>query len=138
MKSIAALALLVVACASVGLLVCGGDVLEVSLFGGLPVGNAVAALAVTSVAGIPMLLSARGTVLRRVAFASFCGALAWLPVSIALAGNTALNFSGWRGSAWLIFSLVIHLVVVCVLLWACVARMLAMVKRSGADSRSTN
>jgi len=77
-------------------------------------------------------------VLRRVAFASFCGALAWLPVSIALAGNTALNFSGWRGSAWLIFSLVIHLVVVCVLLWACVARMLAMVKRSGADSRAAN
>lgn len=138
MKSIAALALLMVACASVGLLVCGGDVLEVGLVGGLPMGNAVAALAVTSIAGIPMLLSTRGTLLRRVAIASFCGALAWLPVSIALAGNTALNFSGWRGSAWLVFSLVLHFVVVCVLLLAFAVRMLAMFRRSGAGSRAAN
>ena len=95
MKSIAALALLVVACASVGLLVCGGDVLEVSLFGGLPVGNAVAALAVTSVAGIPMLLSARGTVLPLPLFAArslgfpFQSCLRVTPHSISVAGEAA-------------------------------------------------
>jgi hypothetical protein len=58
--------------------------------------------------------------------------VAWLPISIALAGNLALNFTSWRGSAWLGFSLVVHFAVLGTLAWALVGRLLAMRRRTNA------
>ncbi|MFC3550472.1 hypothetical protein ACFOLC_05530 [Lysobacter cavernae] len=57
-------------------------------------------------------------------------AVAWLPGSIALAGNLALNFSGGRGFAWMTFSLVAVCTATCSLAWAVVACWLAARRRA--------
>lgn len=132
MKGLAALALLAVAAASVALLASGSARLGDVLPGGLPLGNAVAALGLVCAAAVPVLLGAPGSALRRAGLAVLVAAAAWLPVSVALAGNLALNFGGWRGSAWLGFSLVVHLAVLCVLAWALIVRLVAMWKPAGA------
>ena len=132
MKGLLALALLAVAVASVALLMSGADYLDSVLFGKLPTGNAVAALGLLALASVPVLLSTAGSLLRRAALATLCGAAVWLPVSIALAGNLALNFTGWRGSVWLGFSLIIHVAALCVLVWAVVGRLLAARRPAGA------
>lgn len=132
MKGLTALALLAIAVVSVASLVSGADSLESVLPGGLPAGNAIAALGLIAGAGVPVLLSAPGSVLRKAALVTLGTAVMWLPVSIGLAGNLALNFTGWRGSAWLGFSLVIHLIVLCTLAWVLVDRLLAMRRRTRA------
>ncbi len=132
MKALPALALLAIALASVASLVSGAGYLESVLPGGLPVGNAVAALGLASAAGVPVLLSNPGSALRVAALTVLGAAVAWLPASIALAGNLALNFTGWRGSIWLAFSLVIHLAVVCTLGWALIGRLLTLRRRASA------
>jgi hypothetical protein len=132
MKDLTALALLAIAVVSVASLVSGAGYLEVVLPGGLPAGNAVAALGLVSAAGVPVLLSAPRSALRAAALITLGAAAAWLPASIALAGNLALNFTGWRGSTWLGFSLVIHLTVLCTLAWALVGRLLIMRRRASA------
>lgn len=76
--------------------------------------------------------SKRGTALRTVSLASLVAAAAWLPVSIALAGNLELNFDGGRGFAWLIFSLGVAAGVFGTLAWALAAALLA--RRSGAGA----
>jgi hypothetical protein len=112
--------------------VSGAGYLEAVLPGGLPVGNAVAALGLVAAAGVPVLLSQPGSTLRVAALLTLCAAVAWLPISIALAGNLALNFTSWRGSAWLGFSLVVHFAVLGTLAWALVGRLLAMRRRTNA------
>lgn len=104
MKGLLALALLAVAGASMASLVPGAGYLGVALPGGLPLGNAIAAL------GLVCLARA----------------------SVALAGNLLLNFAGWRGSVWLGFSLVIHVAALCTLAWALTSRWLAMLRRASA------
>lgn len=93
-----------VAIGSIVALLSGGSFLEWTLPGGLPVGNALVVAALCSLAGAAMALSREGTFARYFAVASLIAAAAWLPVSISLAGNLALNFSGSRGQAWIWFS----------------------------------
>ncbi|WP_407353271.1 hypothetical protein [Luteimonas sp. R10] len=119
---IAAAILLVGAGAAFLLLVGGASFLERPLPGGLPLGNATAAFGLCALAGAPLALSARGTALRGVAFGVFFAAVAWLPVSVALAGNLALNFGGGRGVAWMVFSLAVLGAALVALLWALAAR----------------
>ena len=125
--------LLMIAVASVVSLVSGASFLGTPLPGGLPAGNAIAASGLVSPAVLAVLLSSRGSLLRVVAFGSLGAALAWLPVSIALAGNLALNFTGWRGSVWLGFSFVVCLAVLFALVWALVHRLGVMRQRASAD-----
>jgi hypothetical protein len=132
MKVLTACVLLVIAVVSVASLMSGAGYLGVVLPGGLPAGNAIAALGLVSPAAIAVLLSTPGSVVRAAALGTFCAAVAWLPVSIALAGNLALNFTGWRGSVWLGLSLVIHLAVLCTLAWSLVDRLIAMRRRTRA------
>lgn len=119
---IAAALLLGTAGAAFLLLVGGAPVLERPLPGGLPFGNATAALGLCALAGAPLALSARGTALRGVALGVFLAAVAWLPVSVALAGNLALNFGGGRGAAWMVFSLAVLGAALVALLWALATR----------------
>lgn len=109
----------------------GAEYLDVMLPGGLPLGNLLTALGLCSAAGVAFRLSRPATALGVAAIASLVGAGAWLPASILLAGNLSLNFSGWRGTAWLLFSLVVALVVISTLAWALLASLLAM--RRGTD-----
>ena len=110
--------LLVIAAFAVLSLVSGASYLETMLPGGLPLGNALTAIGLCAAAGSAVGLSARGTALRLVSVASLIGAAAWLPVSIALAGNLTLNFHGGRGDVWLVLSAVIAAAVLCALGWA--------------------
>src|SRR5262245_17058386 len=95
------LLLLTAAGFSVGSLVSGARYLEWVLPGGLPLGNVLAAAALCSLAGAAFHLSPLGSIRRRVSRVSLLAAAFWLPISIALAGNLTLNFSGYRGAAWL-------------------------------------
>ena len=126
------LALLAVAAFALVSLASGAAYLEVELPGGLPLGNALAALGLCAAAGAAVGLGTSGTVLRAVSVASFIAAVAWLPLSVALAGNLALNFGGGRGLAWMIISLGTALSVVCSLAWAVVVSLFATRGRTDA------
>jgi hypothetical protein len=106
-------------------LVFGASYLETKLPGGLPVGNALTAIGLCAAAGAAIGLSRRRTTVRRVSVASLIGAVAWLPVSVALAGNLTLNFHGGHGDAWLALGIAIAATVLCALIWALIAHSLA-------------
>lgn len=132
MKGLAVLSLLSLAVASLASLMSGASYLEFALPGGLPVGNALAAIGLTSAAAGPVLVSSAGSALRAVALATLAAAASWLPLSIALAGNLALNFASGRGSIWLGFSLAVIVAVLCISVWALVSRLAAIRRRVGA------
>ena len=113
-------------------LVFGASYLEALLPGGLPFGNALTALGLCSAAGAAVALSARGTALRIASLAALVAAAVWLPVSVALAGNLALNLGSGRGLVWLVFSFAVAAGVLGVLVWALVATLLALYGRAGA------
>mgnify|MGYP003575542430 CR=1 FL=1 len=96
-------ALLAMALFALGSLASGAWYLEATLPGGLPLGNALAALGFCAIAAIGVAMARRGVV-RRFAFVALFAAAAWLPVSVAMAGNLALVFSGARGDAWIAWS----------------------------------
>lgn len=126
------IALLAIAAFAVVSLALGPSYLDAALPGGLPLGNALTALGLCAAAGAAFGLSTPGTVLRLAALMSLFGAVAWLPVSILIAGNLELNFSGDRGLAWMVFSLVVLIDVLSTLAWAVIASLLA--HRKPADA----
>jgi hypothetical protein len=130
-KTIVALFLVIAAFALLSL-VYGASYLETMLPGGLPIGNALTAIGLCAAAGSAVGLSARRTALRLVSAAALIGAVLWLPVSIALAGNLTLNFDGDRGVAWLGLSVAIVAAVFLALAWALVASLLAKYRRAPA------
>ncbi|HEY5850686.1 MAG TPA: hypothetical protein VIT62_07990 [Lysobacter sp.] len=113
--------LLTFAAFSMWSLATGADYLGQVLPGGLPLGNALAATCLCALAAAAVGLSVRGTALRRVALVALTATAAWLPVSILLAGNLALNFTGNRGDIWLMLSLAVTAVVLATLAWALIA-----------------
>ena len=125
--------LLAIAAFAVISLVRGASYLDAMLPGGLPLGNALTALGLCAAAGVAVGLSAPGTVLRLASLVSLLGAVAWLPVSVVLAGNLQLNFSGERGLAWMVFSLVVVLDVLGTLAWALVASLMEARKTRRRD-----
>lgn len=124
--------LLVVAAFALSSLALGAAYLETVLPGGLPLGNALTATGLCAAAGSAIGLSAGRKALRRVSIAALISAIAWLPVSIALAGNLALNFHNGRGVLWLSLSLAILSVVLGTLIWALAASLPARYRRAGA------
>lgn len=106
-------------------LVSGWNGLESRLPGGLPVGNALSAISLILAAWAAVRISAPGTWVRRFAAFALVVALAWLPVSIALAGNLELNFSGPAGPAWIAFTALAVIAAYGSLLAAAVARGMA-------------
>ncbi len=117
-------ALLLVAAFAVFSLLSGAAYLELPLPGGLPFGNALTAAGLCAAAWAALTLSPRGSARSMLAACALLAAIAWLPLSIALAGNLALNFAGGRGSAWLLLSLGIVLLVLCALALALVYALL--------------
>lgn len=99
------LILIAVAIAALGSLFGGAGYLEWSLPGGLPLGNALTSIGLSAAAGSAFGVSRPGTLLRRFSATSLVLSVAWLPVSIGLAGNLALNFDGDRGLIWIRLSL---------------------------------
>jgi hypothetical protein len=71
---------------------------------GLPIGTLLAGVMVASLGAMPLALARPGGWAARIAKAAFALAIAWLPLSLLLAGNLRLNFEGgWRSDAatWL-------------------------------------
>lgn len=88
---------------------------------GIPAGNLLAWVAVVALP-VAARMAARAGRLRQLAAALLIAALAWLPVSILLAGNVALNFQGGaRLLAWLLYTgamLVLPLLLMAGTAWA--------------------
>jgi hypothetical protein len=124
--------LLIVAAFALLSLAFGASYLETMLPGGLPLGNALTAIGLCAAAGSAVGLSAGHAALRRVSAASLVGAFAWLPASIALAGNLTLNFRGGHGVAWLFLSVAVLATVLCALTWALAVTLLAKYRRADA------
>jgi hypothetical protein len=125
--------LAVLSIVALGALVLGADRLEARLPGGLPLGNAVAAVSVIFAAGAATLMSIRGTVLRVLALLALVLALIWLPASIALAGNLELNFDKSSGGIWLAGSAAIFLACYGTLLLALTSSLLRRNRRARAS-----
>jgi hypothetical protein len=131
-KSLIALVLVAFVVLVVLSLVRGAPYLETPLVGGLPLGNGLVALGLCALSSTAVVLSVRGSALRAASLVSLVGATLWLPISVALAGNPQLNFSGGRGSVWLVFSVTVFAAACFTLLWALGAAALAKIRGAGA------
>lgn len=133
--SLRLICLLCVSVLAVPALLFGGEYLQYALPGGLPLGNLIAAIGLVAAACAALLLLPRRGLAHVIGVSTLLVALAWLPVSIALAGNLALVFSGWRGDAWMALTGATISLVLCVLtaalLWVGYARW-----RLGRNARS--
>ena len=101
-----------------GSLFSGAGYLVWLLPGGLPFGNALTAAGLFSTSFAAFSVSSPNSALRRFAAVSVALSLAWLPVSIGLAGNLALNFAGANGSVWISLSLVTFCLALISVTWA--------------------
>ena len=119
-RSVAAL-LVGIALATLGALFSGAGWLESTLPGGLPAGNVLAALALCAPAAAAAVIARHGSLSRRLAVGVLVLALAWMPVSLLLAGNPELNFSSGRGNTWLALSLALAACAYGVLAWSLAA-----------------
>ena len=113
-----AAALLLVAASSLFAILSGADYLSAMLPGGLPVGNVLAALVFLGMSGAGYLLAKERKVLGRIAAIVLAASVLWLPVSIALARNPSLNFAGWNGTLWFLFTVGLFFAALGVLLFA--------------------
>jgi hypothetical protein len=108
--------------AGMGALLTGQPWLTRALPGGLPLGNALAAAVLLAPALIAGLLAPPRARLHRASVAALLLAALWLPLSIALAGNLALDFAAGRGTAWLVLTLACAGSGLLVLAWAVLAQ----------------
>lgn len=99
-----ATALLLLAAFSIYAILSGADYLSALLPGGLPLGNVLAAAIFLGISGAAYLLAKQRKLLGGIAAIVLAGSILWLPVSIALARNASLNFSGWNGTLWFLFT----------------------------------
>lgn len=99
-----ATALLLLAAFSIYAILSGADYLSTLLPGGLPLGNVLAAAIFLGISGAAYLLAKQRKLLGGIAAIVLAGSILWLPVSIALARNASLNFSGWNGTLWFLFT----------------------------------
>lgn len=81
-------------------------------------GNALAAVGLIAGAAAAYGLSESKTLLRGMSLTALLLALAWLPASLLLAGNLALNFSGQHGAYWIWLSVATFTLVLLSLFWA--------------------
>ena len=124
MKSAAVLICVAVAIAAGWLLLTGSELLDVALPFDLPAGNIAAAVVRGAIAAIPVLWSTPGSRLRSVAKATLVASIAWLPVSMAIAGGMELRYSGWHAWLWMTYTCVVLLAVPILLGWSIVAALL--------------
>jgi hypothetical protein len=115
---VSAFVLIVVAVICFYVLIFRGTSVERHLPGGLPLGNALASIGLCSLACSAFFLSPLRSIRRRISATILLAAALWLPISIALAGNLALNFSGSRGTIWFVISFATAIAVLCSLLLA--------------------
>lgn len=119
-RKLFALLVFLLAGLSAGALLADSDLAEQRLLGGLPLGNALMAFALCGFSGSAFLVSPRDSAHRRFSALALAASILWLPASALLAGNLALNFSGARGTAWLVGSVAVMVATLVALAWAMV------------------
>ena len=132
MKTVGVLACIVVAVVSAWLLLSGSELLDVELPFDFPAGNIAAAVVLVAIAAIPVLSSAPGSRLHSLAKATLVASIAWLPVSMAIAGGMELRYSGWHAWLWMAYTCAVLLAVPILLGWSIVASLLQRRKRAAA------
>lgn len=110
----------------------GASYLQMILPGGLPFGNALTAIGLCSTSWAALLLTLKNKILRSVSLIALMASIAWLPVSIAMAGNLELNFTGSIGSTWLAASAFLFLSVMLVLFLALLFSLVALYRNRRA------
>ena len=123
--------LIAVALFAFGSMFAGADYLLWILPGGMPLGNALAAVGLTSAAGAAYGVSRPRSFLRWLSVTSLFLSVIWLPVSIGLAGNLELNLSGRQGDLWLHLSLVTFVLAIISLIWALARTVSGKGRRNG-------
>lgn len=99
-------------------LAAGAGYLEVLLPRGLPLGNVLVPAGLCAGALVPLVVGPPASAVRTLAAVALALSLLWLPVSVGLSGNLAIDgLQGWRGAAWLGFSAVTALLVLVALVW---------------------
>lgn len=124
MRKLAIAALILLPFGWVALLGAGFEWVEGTLPGGLPVGNLLAAVTHAAWPAAAVLLALPGSVARRFAAGALVLALAWLPLSLALAGNLGLNFQGTRGTLWMALTVLTLALGTAALAWSAIHRLL--------------
>ena len=110
--------LITVAVASFGALFFAPEYFAPYRIGGLPVLNAITPLGLCTAAAAAIRLSPGGSVLQALSVAALVAAILWLPLSIGLAGNLRLNFSGTQGDRWIWMNLFTFPIVLITFAWA--------------------
>ena len=85
---------------------------------GMPVLNAMTAIGLCTASAAAIRLSPGGSILQTLSVAAFVAAILWLPLSIGLAGNLRLNFSGTQGDRWIWMNLFTFPIVLITFVWA--------------------
>ncbi len=98
-----ALAVTILACCSYALIE-GVSLLNWRLFGELPLGTLLATVGLASLACLIYLLRPRNVYFTVIVTVCLVMAISWLPVSVFLAGNLQLIFSGDEGRYWTIYT----------------------------------
>lgn len=135
MKTVGVLACSVVALVAAWLLLSGSELLDVELPFDFPAGNIAAAVVLVAIAAIPVLSSASGSRLHSLAKAALVAAIAWLPVSMAIAGGMQLHYSGWQAWFWMAYTCAVLLAVPILLGWSIVAALLQRRKRASVAAQ---
>jgi hypothetical protein len=128
-RKIVIVILLLLAIFAFASLVTGAEYLQILLLGGLPLGNVLTAVGLCSASWAAYLLAEGQGVFRCIALVALVVSLVWLPVSITLAGNLALNFSGDLGSVWLVVSACLLLSVLFILFVAIIYSVVTWYRR---------
>lgn len=105
---------------SVASLILGFSWLEypVSFLFNIPLGNLIVPLGLVSGASLAVRLSKKASFKYRFAQLLAIMALLWLPVSIYLAGNVEINFSGNSNDIWFKYTALISLSILVLLVWS--------------------
>lgn len=80
------------------------------------------------------LIALPGSPARMAAWLALLACAAWLPASVALAGNLSLNFTWSRGITWMWLTLGTLGVSVAALAWAAIARLAALRRKASNTS----
>lgn len=125
MRKLAIAALVLLPLGWISLLAGRYELLEGNLPGGLPAGNLLAAITFAAWPAAAVLIARPGSLARRLAIGALALALAWLPVSLLLAGNLALNFEGLRGTLWMGLTVLTLSAGTAALAWSAIHRLIS-------------
>lgn len=120
--------LLLLSAFSIYAILSGADYLNAMLPGGLPLGNVLGAVIFLGISGAAYLLAKQRKVLGRIAAIVLAASILWLPVSIVLARNASLNFAGWNGTLWFLFTVGLLFAAISILLVAVGANLYSLRK----------